>query len=79
MVSDSAVFEGKFLQSTTLLSVLLVDVLPEPSASSAEDTLGLNFENHSKNCVVTTAVSPEATLDMSKVYLTTVRTAHLTR
>lgn len=79
MVSDSAVFEGKFLQSFTLLSVLFVDGLLEPSASSAEVILGLNFENHSKNCVMTTAASPGATINMSRVSITTVRTSSHTR
>jgi hypothetical protein len=79
MVSDSAVFEGKFLQSFTLLSVLFADGLPEPSASSAEVTLGLNFENHSKNYVMTTAASPEGTINMSKVSIATVRISSHTR
>ena len=79
IISDTAVFEWKFLQSFTLLSVLFVDGLPEPLASSAEVTLGLNFENHSKNCVMTTAASPEATISMSKVSLTTARISSHTR
>jgi hypothetical protein len=75
MVSDSAVFKRKFLHSTTLYLFCLSMCFPSHRHQQQRTRWGWTL----KNWVKTTAVSPEATFNMSKVYLTTVRIAHLTR